>query len=164
MIRKTALSLALLSISCLSGVSSGSADEPSGLRPLIDWAGLWRAGDEQEIVIMMEDEDTSLQLDGYASYGMTDPARRAAGNVHIGVFSVRIPQDEIGARDTIRFHVAPDGQVAAEDADPADCMIDMALVGDYLDVRDNGRCGGNNVTFTGTYSKPRATGQIWPET
>jgi hypothetical protein len=41
-----------------------------------------------------------------------------------------------------RLHIADGG-----------CEVDMALIGGFLNVRDNRGCGGMNVTFTGVWEK-----------
>ena len=41
-----------------------------------------------------------------------------------------------------------------------DCAASFRRIGDYLIVRDNGQCGGHNVTFSGVYVRAAAT----PET
>ena len=55
-----------------------------------------------------------------------------------------------------------EGTVAhySEPGDPQGCQATLRLVGPYLLVADNQRCGGYNVTFTGVYRvKSNASGR-----
>ena len=47
--------------------------------------------------------------------------------------------------------MTPIDQAPAEDAASEACAAKLELVGRYLVVEDNGRCGGVNVSFNGLY-------------
>lgn len=115
------------------------------------WMGLWVAGEEQQIAIA-PGESGGLAIEGYASYGATDPERVAIGAVNVGEVVGEIPGGWI--RDgEVAFAFPGDAFVPVGEAGQYDCTIEMVLRGDVLEVTDNFMCGGLNVTFTGTYRR-----------
>lgn len=64
-------------------------------------------------------------------------------NVHIGELDSR----EEPAGNVILYNNADQSEYA--------CKAKMQLLGEYLVVKDNQRCGGANVTFSGVYRKRR---------
>jgi hypothetical protein len=67
-------------------------------------------------------------------------------NIHIGELDGRVePNDGMA--------VYSDGE------DEYDCKAAMRLIGNFLIVNDNMRCGGANVTFSGVYIKKAAKGR-----
>lgn len=118
------------------------------------WIGEWSAGAEQDIAIS-RDTNAMLKVEGFASWGASDPERVKIGAVNIGEFSVSVPEDWIGPdNDTMAFVARVDGTAAPyEQADQYDCALILRLKGDHLHVEDNMMCGGHNVTFNGVYQR-----------
>lgn len=140
----------------LAGTGVAAQAEGHGLVSRLDpseWVGEFRAGPEQQIIVTMPAPD-ALQIEGYATFGASDPERVASGAVNVGEFSVRIPVGWIYADNSLEFAVHPDGAaVPVEAAEPDDCVIGMKLDWNinWIDASDNNRCGGLNVSFTGRY-------------
>lgn len=120
--------------------------ESAGLRriepsppALTGWTGAWTFEDAS-ITIVPGKRPGDLHVSGTATWGGHDPERVARGAVNVGDFS---------------SDVAPKGDRVThrEGDDPDLCRIDMRLIGPYLLVEDNMRCGGLNVTFSGTYRR-----------
>lgn len=127
------------------------ADGP--LRPLIAWIGSWTLGVEQTIDISMGD-DGELVIDGYATYGARDPARVAEGSVQVAAFFARVTLDEVADGNLIRLAFDGGEAVPFAEAESGMCMVELKLQGPRLIARDNGRCGGASVSFTGLYTAP----------
>lgn len=120
---------------------------------LSEWVGDWAASDEQTLTVSMPDKKT-LQFDGFATYGANDPDRVASGGVNMGEFSVRVPSRWITVNNEIAFAIDNSGEaIPIEAAGEYDCTLDMRLDWNinWIDVVDNGMCGGLNVSFTGQY-------------
>ena len=100
------------------------------------WAGSWRTGSGQNIVIRPRSAG-GLSITGAAVWGGADPARAAEGAVNTGAIAAR---------------ATPHGRRLAF-AEATGCAGRMWRLGPYLVVADNGRCGGMNVTFTGVYRR-----------
>lgn len=122
-------------------------------RPLTDWSGDWRAGDDLNIVIFLENGE-ELAIDGFATYGAQDADRVAQGSVQVGRFFARVTEDWVEEGNRIRFAVEDDEVLPFDTAIPGMCRIELQLVWPTLKAHDNGRCGGANVSFTGEYSNP----------
>ncbi len=100
------------------------------------WLGNWESNGNS-LEISRGIETGSLAITGYAFWmGIGD-------NIHIGEV------DDTGTPhgDLLSFG----GQ------DEYDCRVKMQLVGDFLVVSDNMRCGGANVTFNGVYHKKQVS-------
>lgn len=104
-----------------------------------DWLGGW-TGWESEIDITRGAKPGTFHIGGNATWGAHDPERVKRGGVNFGMLGADLP--------------APKGDsLAFADSEEPDCRVALRLLGPYLLARDNGRCGGMNVTFTGTYRK-----------
>ncbi|MBB4099687.1 hypothetical protein [Sphingomonas kyeonggiensis] len=104
-----------------------------------DWIGGW-TGWESEIDITRGAKPGTFHIGGNATWGAHDPDRVKRGGVNFGMLGADLP--------------APKGDsLAFADSEEADCRVTLRLLGPYLVARDNGRCGGMNVTFTGTYRR-----------
>ena len=112
--------------------------------PLASWAGKWRLHKDAEIEIRVEGDQLVVKGQAFWMSG-------APGVIHDGEITGRNkPQGDILAIPS------PDAFDALESADNPEylCQATLRLVGPYLVVQDNGRCGGLNVTFTGVYRRP----------
>jgi len=104
-----------------------------------DWIGGW-TGRESEIDITRGAKPGTFHLGGNATWGGHDPERVKIGAINFGMFGADVP--------------APRGDsLALADSDDPDCRIALRLLGPYLLARDNDRCGGLNVSFTGVYRR-----------
>ena len=146
---KLARHAALLAFAIGSFAQSAAAADR---RPLVDWAGDWRAGGDLNIVIFLEDGE-ELVIDGFATYGAQDPDRVTQGSVQVGRFFARVTRDRVEEGDRIRFAVEDDEVLPFDTAISGMCKIELQLVWPTLKARDNGRCGGANVSFTSEYSR-----------
>lgn len=119
------------------------------LRPVLEqrkvaparWVGTWRGnrGLDQEVRIAGDDTGP-LHITGSASWGRMDPDRVSRGAVNAG---------------SLQADARPHGNALslAEGDDELECHARMLLLGPYLVVQDNLRCGGMNVTFSGLYRR-----------
>ncbi|WP_262296868.1 hypothetical protein [Microvirga sesbaniae] len=112
------------------------------------WIGTWDSGPEQTIRIEAGAQGT-LRIKGDATWGASDPGRVARGAVNIGELDGEAPVR--GAM--LSFGMGEDGPLPYDEADEADCRVQLRRLGAYLLVRDNAMCGGHNVTFTGIYRR-----------
>lgn len=104
-----------------------------------DWIGGW-TGWDSEIEITRGAKPGTFHFGGNATWGGHDPERVKIGAINFGMFGADVP--------------APRGDsLALADSDEPDCRIALRLLGPYLLVRDNDRCGGLNVSFTGVYRR-----------
>lgn len=102
---------------------------PSEQNPSITaWTGDWSDGAEEDVHIAISD-DRELRVTGNAFW-------RGLSSIHIG---------EVDG-DLLRF-----GNRARYDEDL--CVVDFTLLGDYLLIGDNSKCGGANVSFNGIYRR-----------
>lgn len=102
-------------------------------RPLSAWAGKWQWGDVADLEIKVADD--WLTVEGKAFWMGSEP-----GQIHDGELE--------GKAKPAR------GLLALRDPDDEDsCVVMLRLIGPYLAVQDNGKCGGANVTFTGVYRR-----------
>lgn len=115
------------------------------------WIGRWRSGPEQTIVIEAAAGQGRLKIKGDATWGAYDPGRVARGAVNIGQLDGEAPLRRAG----LSFGMGENGTLPYDEADEADCRVQMRRLGPYLLVKDNGMCGGHNVTFTGIYRRGR---------
>ncbi len=139
----------------LSAMTAGGAagKDKQGLGPGA-WLGAWTAGPEQDISIALS-ADGFMTIEGFASWGASDPDRVERGAINIGEFAVRMPVEWIDRRrGKLDFAVSVDGSaVRPAVADDYDCVVTLFLTGHELRAEDNGMCGGHNVTFTGDYTR-----------
>jgi len=115
-----------------------------------EWLGRWHSGAWKQIDITAA-PNGGITLEGSASYGADDPARRERGAVNTGEIAATVtPQ---GGRADFSLDVS--GEVRAYDAtgDDVFCKLRLRQLGPYLAVTDNAQCGGHNVTFTGIYRR-----------
>jgi hypothetical protein len=100
-----------------------------------DWLGKWRFYDNV-IEIKLGKESGTLVVAGDATWkGFGD-------NVHVGEIEETV--------------VAPLGntfKIGEEDDNEYACRASMQMIGKYLIVSDNMKCGGANVTFSGVYQR-----------
>ena len=134
-------------------VGAVAGKEKQGMGPAA-WIGAWSASPEQDMTIALS-PDGFLMIEGFASWGASDPERVERGAINIGEFSVRVPVEWIDRQEgQVEFAVGVDGDairpVAAQNYD---CAITLGLADDMLTAEDNGMCGGHNVTFNGVYSR-----------
>ncbi|WP_423606208.1 hypothetical protein [Sphingomonas sp. MS122] len=103
------------------------------------WTGDWKFEDAS-IAITPGKRPGHLHATGTATWGGHDPERVARGGVNVGDF-----ESDLAPRG--------DRMTYSQNDDPNLCRVDMRLIGPYLLVEDNNRCGGMNVTFSGTYRR-----------
>jgi hypothetical protein len=100
--------------------------------PLDAWSGTWANGPGR-IVIGSSKSSGKLQLEGEAEWhGRGDV-------VHTGNFA----GDAVPTGNHLHF----------VEAGADSCTVDLTLVGKYLVVNDNDRCGGMNVRFWGVWKR-----------
>lgn len=116
-----------------------------------DFVGKWRSGPEQSIAIRRD--GANWQLDGQATYGAQDPERLRRGAVNIGDFSATVPRTGSDGPTRLAFTEGADGTLPYDKGEETACKMRMQLVGPWLLVSDNLRCGGANVTFSGIYRR-----------
>ena len=134
-----------LPVAALSPVTAGAIGPRA-------WAGVWRTGFDQNIVIGLG--GGRLSIKGDAAWGGQDPARLAAGTVNTGELDAR-------AAPRAGWLAFPARAAAGGPGAPArfarrtagGCAAEMWRMGPYLVVVDNDRCGGANVSFTGVYRR-----------
>lgn len=102
--------------------------------PLGSWLGTWGFYDN-ELRLTRGARAGSLRVAGEATWQGVNP-----GNVHTG---------------ELEGEAEPAAGALKLGADPEDCLATLRLVGPYLVVSDNKRCGGHNVTFDGVYRKKK---------
>jgi hypothetical protein len=118
--------------------------------PAPSWSGEW-VGESQLLDIAPQGEGR-LKIKGNAVYAR-DAEAVEMGGVNVGEI------DGLYFRDGDRAEGASDEETIRRPrpADEADdsivCVLRMRLVGGYLLARDNQRCGGMNVTFSGIYRR-----------
>jgi hypothetical protein len=122
------------------------ADEEQTATQLL---GRWQYGEFHELTIEPGSRAGELVISGEALFGADDPERVAMGGINVGTLEDVTIEAET---EDIAFTVDWDGVVGPYDPDGEFCAIRIFLKGPYLAVVDNGRCGGQNVTFGGLYS------------
>ena len=100
------------------------------------WLGEWKYGDNQITF-------TENKLPGYLNVtGDASWVGRGEGNVNVGQLDGRFEPDK--------------GSLNYSDGDGMyDCKASMRLLGNFLIVADNLKCGGMNVTFSGVYLRSK---------
>jgi hypothetical protein len=114
-----------------------------------DWVGSWQSGPEQTIVLEPSPDQGKLKINGSATWGALDPERAKRGAFNIGELDAEAPV----RGEYLSFGMGENGTLPFDEADGAGCRIQMRRLGPYLLAKDNDRCGGNNVTFTGIYRR-----------
>lgn len=116
------------------------------LAPMVlNWDGRWvRQG---ALIDIGRTYGSRLRIAGIVRPLNFSPARGAVA-----------PLGEIDAKvdprgETISFTMGTTGTVPFEDGEPGQCRVWMARRGPYLVARDNGRCGGPVVSFSGLYRR-----------
>jgi hypothetical protein len=101
------------------------------------WAGHWADGDD---TIGLTVKAAALVADGNAYYPSAHPSTsQFPGGPNVG---------------ELEGTAAPTGnRVVFTDNDPNGCTATLTLVGGMLVVADNGGCGGQNVSFSGVYTR-----------
>ncbi|HEX6624068.1 MAG TPA: hypothetical protein VF064_10180 [Pyrinomonadaceae bacterium] len=108
-----------------------SLSEADAGPPLARWLGAWEyAG--QSLDIRRGKKAGALAVSGQAFW------RGQGDNVHVG---------------EVEFEAAPAGNVLKLEENEDLCSVRLQLVGPFLVVSDNLKCGGLNVTFNGIYRK-----------
>lgn len=125
---------------------------PPAMRP--DWSGRWVARSEQTITVK-PDDDGGWLFEGDATYGALDPARVRSGGVNTGNFSATIQSGDVQGGRLIAFAEGRDTTLAYDQGEEGLCRVKLRLVGPWMVVNDNQKCGGHNVTFTGIYRRAR---------
>ncbi len=99
------------------------------------WLGDWKRVEADISIAQARD---GLFARGEATFGARDPEKIKRGAVHTGAF--------VGPL-TLK-----DGKATLLDSsDVSACALRLARAGDFLFVRDNGNCGGLNVSFSGVF-------------
>ncbi len=121
----------------------------SGMAPTAsDWAGHWVRDDEADITIRRL-QDHQLEIEGEATWGGHDPVRVENGGVHVG--SIDLTRVRLTGY-AIHF-VAGSGNSPPTAEAEYECAVDLQLREGKLRAKDNGQCGGMNVSFEGTYER-----------
>ena len=115
------------------------------------WVGAWTAGPEHNITISSGPGGV-LAIEGFATWGASDPQRVESGGVNVGEFYAEVPGDWIVGTQ-LAFGVGVDGTVRADAAEEFDCVVQLEIQEAELFVSDNGMCGGHNVRFNGVYER-----------
>lgn len=128
------------------------------------WLGEWR---RPETIIRVTPAKTPgrLMLMGNSTYGASDPVLAARGAINVGdIAAVIAPKNDraafgmgdSGAKGAIPINDLggnPTAYIPYAAVGPDDCGVLVRRLGPYLLVRDNNRCGGLNVSFSGVYRK-----------
>ena len=115
--------------------------------PAPKWAGKWRRDRGAEIVLKSDGDE--VKVSGTAIWGASDPERVKRGAVHEGELDDSgKPRGQVLA---IGYDPDRSGFPPARDAASDGCAAQLQLFDRYLMVKDNGKCGGANVSFTGHY-------------
>lgn len=112
-----------------------------------DWEGEWVAPEKSITIRLTPSGDLSLA--GSATWGADDPDRMARGGPHIGEFEAKLQP----AGAILSFTQGLNATLPYDKGDATDCRVQLLRRGPYLVARDDGACGGANVTFTGMYRR-----------
>lgn len=125
-------------------------DKTDAGNDLSAWMGMWMAGPELQISIA-PGIGGGLNIDAHAIFSTSETAEEI-GAINVGAFAGTVPAAWI---DKGQVRIASSGEeiIPLDKAGKEDCVVDMSLVSErILLVTDNGRCGGLNVSFNGTYN------------
>jgi hypothetical protein len=115
------------------------------------WTGDWKRI-EADIAIRPGAKAGTLSITGDALWGSLDPERIKRGAVNIGeIQGVVAPKGF-----NLSFAMGENGTLPFAEVDEYGCAVRMRLLPPYLLVEDNYRCGGMNVSFSGTYVRKAA--------
>jgi hypothetical protein len=114
-----------------------------------DWSGEWHSDSEQFVKIEHADKTDLLSIKGDASWGSSDPERVKRGAINVGSLEGEMKPEGT----TLAFGMGENGTLPYDQADDVDCKVQMQRLGPYLLVKDNYKCGGMNVSFTGVYRR-----------
>lgn len=130
------------------------------------WVGEWRRA-ESLIRITPGKAPGGFVLAGNSTYGASDPVLAARGAINVGdIAAVIVPKSDraafgignVGAKGAIAIKDLggnPTAYIPYAAVGPDDCGVMVRRLSPYLLVRDNNRCGGLNVSFSGVYRKNR---------
>lgn len=105
-----------------------------------DWLGEWRMGDD--FIKLRKTRDGKLSAAGEAYWPSANPSpKERPGGPNIGEMSGT---------------ASPMGAQVTFAADDDVCRVSLTLLPPFLLAKDNGSCGGANVTFSGVYLQPAA--------
>lgn len=114
------------------------------------WAGRWQGSRSLGQRIDIVAGKAALRVEGSATWGSDDPERVRRGGINTGSLQAEtVPQGGALAFATDKS----DRTVPYDQGDPLECRARMMLLGPYLVVQDNLRCGGMNVSFSGLYRR-----------
>jgi hypothetical protein len=129
------------------------AEVPAG-RPAAIWNGEW-VGESQLLDITPKGEGR-LTIKGVAYYAR-DAEAVEMGGVNVGEIDGLYFRDGDRAEGAVADDESIRRPTPADDRDDAyRCVLRLRLVGGYLLAKDNNRCGGMNVSFTGVYRRDPA--------
>lgn len=126
----------------------------SPVPPRDSWIGRWQGARMLDQVIEIAPRKGQLlHVTGRATWGRGDPERVARGGVNSG--SVLADAAPDGALLEFAESDREGETVPYASGDPLNCRMRMVMLGPYLAVQDNLRCGGMNVSFSGVYQRAR---------
>ena len=112
-----------------------------------DWTGRWAA--EEGSISITAAAGGLLKVKGDATWGAGDPDRVRRGGVHTG----ELDATAAPSQGVLAFTMGDDATWPYEKGDGTYCRVRMLRRGPYLVAKDNGQCGGANVSFTGLYRR-----------
>jgi len=112
-----------------------------------DWLGNWKYGDDiATLEIKRGDDANSLLVSGGAIYRIGTKANAEKnGAINFGVIGTDFEKGQMVTRKRDKFTLKPQNY--------DECVIEARLVGTFLIVSDNYKCGGRNVTYSGIYQR-----------
>lgn len=108
--------------------------EPDAAPPLARWLGAWEYAPQASLDIRRGTTPGALAIDGEAFW------RGARDNIHTAA---------------VELEAVPAGHVVEVKESEDICAVTLRLVGPFLVVSDNLKCGGLNVTFNGVYRRKK---------
>jgi hypothetical protein len=119
---------------------------------LDSWIGQWKGGPEQSISIKTTPQPGAVRVRGEASFGAFEPsARSPEALVSTGeIDAVLTPTGNI-----LAFTMGNGTTLPYDQGDEYDCRVRMRLLGSFMLVEDNRKCGGINVSFSGAYRRKK---------
>lgn len=88
-------------------------------------------------------------VEGEASHGLDRSSPALAG------FDIEMSRPEEWTEE-VAFAVIDDTAALIAEAEPFECTIRLRRAGLWLVVNDNGRCGGEGVSFGGIYEREQS--------
>lgn len=111
------------------------------LLPATDWSGHWilQEGGAREASIVISATEGGYRVRGDAGYRVSEFA------MNYGEFeAVLAPREGV---------LVYDARALGDDSNDAACRVELRLAGTALQAKDSGRCGGRNVSFSGSYQR-----------